>query len=171
MSRTVEIKFDGVVKSWSLFRFTKSPVPGSWLDSVQKGLDAVLLDLCDTNYRKLSALASLFGRAWFRCVSVIQERGLPSSLILYRGNDLIPWAALWVTRIPRHGELQCTRRAHAISGPLELDTHECDTCCIITASEPSLIILTGIHGNWNKIHLEASDECGYVFLTLSLVDT
>lgn len=56
MSRTVEIKFDGAVKSWSLFRFTKSPVPGSWLDSVQKGLDAVLLDLCDTNYRKLSAL-------------------------------------------------------------------------------------------------------------------
>ncbi|KAL1613375.1 hypothetical protein SLS54_010677 [Diplodia seriata] len=82
MSRTASQKLFGCIKSWSHFPFEESPLPGSREHVVQRELDTILEELCDGNFRKLNALASLFDRAWFQRVWVIQERVLSVDPVL-----------------------------------------------------------------------------------------
>ncbi|OJD33101.1 ankyrin and het domain-containing protein [Diplodia corticola] len=178
MSRTVQQKLFGQIKSWSHFRFNKSPLPGSRGFVVQRALDAILKDLCDRNFRVFNALASLFDRAWFRRVWVIQERVLSIDPVLVCGDDFITWhqfyMGFWVlcgardylNMVNDAALAECPSLASLLTSKLMNVT----PVAYAAADQPLINLLTVLYGNSNEVRLQASDERDYIFSLLGLVD-
>lgn len=80
------------IRSWPEFQFSAtSPLELA----TKRGLDGLVDRFFHEEPSELSAVLSLFGRAWFRRVWVIQETALAPRAILMCGEDCMYWAHFW----------------------------------------------------------------------------
>ncbi|KAL1638031.1 hypothetical protein SLS58_009052 [Diplodia intermedia] len=178
MSRTADQKFYRLIKSWSHFQFNERPPAGSRGYVVQRALNVILEELCDRSYRKLNALASLFDRAWFRRVWVIQERVLSIDPVIFCGENFITWrqfaSGFWVLTGLRDYLNMVTDTGSegrpSLAAFLTSKLTNVTPVAYAAANQPLINLITVLYGNSNEVRLQASDERDYVYSLLGLVD-
>lgn len=78
--------------SWPLFQFSGT---SPWERAVTTQLDDIFHQLFHEDESALSAIFSLFDRAWFRRVWVIQEVALSRTAVLLCGGHVLDWDDFW----------------------------------------------------------------------------
>ncbi|KAK0377566.1 hypothetical protein CLIM01_05045 [Colletotrichum limetticola] len=165
------------VMSWSEFPFTEIAVNPT-VDRVQAVLRGVIGELCHSNSARLNAIGSLFERAWFQRVWVIQERVLSKDCVVCCGDTWTSWDAFyngfWVLCGVRDylnivgsgtGRRDSSTLVAFLTAALDRVTP-----VAFTRPNSSLFALFSLLSRMaNKAQLQASDQRDYVFSLLGLI--
>ncbi|KAK7458527.1 hypothetical protein Landi51_01350 [Colletotrichum acutatum] len=165
------------VMSWSEFPFTETAV-NPMVDKVQTMLRGIIGELCHNKSARLNAIGSLFERAWFERVWVIQERVLSKDCVVCCGDTWTSWDAFyngfWVLCGVRDylnivGSGTGMRDSSTLVTFL---TAALDRVTPVAFTRPncSLFTLFSLLSRMaNKAQLQASDQRDYVFSLLGLI--
>lgn len=165
------------VMSWSEFPFTEIAVNPT-VDQVQAMLIGIIGELCHNKFARLNAIGSLFERAWFQRVWVIQERVLSKDCVVYCGDTWASWDAFyngfWVLCGVRDylnivgsgtGRPDSSTLVAFLTAALDRVTP-----VAFTRPNSSLFTLFSLLSRMaNKAQLQASDQRDYVFSLLGLI--
>ncbi|KAF4782830.1 hypothetical protein HER10_EVM0003401 [Colletotrichum scovillei] len=177
LNKLVDSGAFAVMLSWSEFPFAEIAV-NLTVDRVQTMLRGIIGELCHNKSARLNAIGSLFERAWFQRVWVIQERVLSKDCVVCCGDTCTSWDAFydgfWVLCGVRDylnivgsgtGRRDSSKLVAFLTAALDRVTP-----VAFTRPNSSLFTLFSLLSRMaNKAQLQASDQRDYVFSLFGLI--